>query len=802
MEKTGFFIRIFFRNVFTNRKFVWINITGLSIGVTVSLIILLYVRFETTFENFNPGAKNIYRIVEKNRQDGSLGAATPLSLSDVLKRDYPEVDRVAGLMRMWEEVRVGDKRFDNLNGALVERDFFDLFNFPLKSGNSSGLFDDPYEAVLTEHTAAVLFGDNDPLGRTFRYGDYVFTVSGIIGNMPPNSIFNFDYLLSGNFRYRYYPDLDKRWYDFGLFTFLTFKGKGLPPGFEKNLSQIEEKYFPDFMKNRLDFIVTPFSGSHLNPELEGDLKPGITPGLLWILSSIAAAILVIACLNFMNISVANASRRHIGTAVKKINGATFSDLISDFFSELTFLVGLSIIISLFAVYLLLPVFDKIVGKEIIISPGDPVLWIGSIGFAVITILISGIYPSLVLAKPSPVKILMHNRESVIQKITFQKSFVVLQFIITIVLGITQLFIFKQISFMQNHNTGFNKKDLITIPVSSLGKNSGENERLKKTLLFVQEVEKNQAQFGFGKPTVTEFVPGFGFRNQFKIFPDGDDFPNGLELLSCDVDENFPEVFGMHIVNGRYFSKEYSTDYNDAIILNETAFKKLGWNSIEDKSVGLFTKDIRKRVIGVINDINIASFQLPVRPMIYQFGDHHNYPGYITLRINETKEPQTLEFLRDRWEELFPGIPFGYESIGDRYTSFYGAEKKLARITGFFSVLAIILSLLGIFALSTLEADKRIKEIGIRKINGAKSGEIIMMLDRYFIKWVVVAFIAGGPAAMLISRRWLQGYAYRTELSWWIFAFAGFIILGTAILTVSMQSWRAATKNPAETLRYE
>jgi putative ABC transport system permease protein len=802
MEKTGFFIRIFFRNVFTNRKFVWINITGLSIGVTVSLIILLYVRFETTFENFNPRAKNIYRIIEKNRQDGSLGAATPLSLSDVLKRDYPEIDRVVGLMRMWEEVRVGEKRFDNLKGALVERDFFDLFNFPLKSGNPSGLFDDPFEAVLTEQTAAVLFGDNDPLGRTFRYGDYVFTVSGVIGNMSPNSIFNFDYLLSGNFRYRYYPDLDKRWYDFGLFTFITFKGNSLPPGFEKNLSNIEEKYFPDFMKNRLDFIVTRLRGSHLNPELGGDLKPGITPGLLWILSAIAAAILVIACLNFMNISVANASRRNISTAVKKVNGATVSNLISDFFSELTFLVCLSIIISLFTVYLLLPFFNKIVGKEIIISPGDPVLWIGAIGFALITILISGIYPSLVLARPSPVKILMHNRESVKQKITFQKSFVVLQFIITIVLGITQLFIFKQISFMQNHSTGFNKKDLITIPVSSLGNNSGENERLKKTLLFVQEVEKNQAKFGFGKPTVTEFVPGFGFRNQFKIFPDGDDFPNGLELLSCDVDENFPEVFGMHIVNGRYFSKDYSTDNNDAIILNETAFKRLGWNSVEDKSVGLFTRDNRKRVVGVINDINVASFQLPVRPMIYQFGDHHNYPGYITVRINETKEPETLEFLRDRWEELFPGIPFGYESISDRYTSFYGAEKKLARITGFFSVLAIILSLLGIFALSTLEADKRIKEIGIRKINGAKTVEIIMMLDRYFIKWVAVAFLAGGPAAMLISRRWLQGYAYRTELSWWIFALAGFIILGTAILTVSWQSWRAATRNPADTLRYE
>jgi putative ABC transport system permease protein len=802
MKKAGFLLRIFIRDVFTNKKFVWINITGLSLGVSVSLIILLYVRYETTFERFNPNAKNIYRIVEKNKQDGSTGAATPLSLSGVLKKDYPEIDRVVGLMRMWEEVRVDEKRFDNLNGAIVEKDFFTLFNFRLRSGNQATLFDDPYEAVITRHAGTILFGKTDPLGKTFEYGNSVFTVAGVIDDLPSNTIFDFDYFLSDNFRYKYYPDLSSRWYDFGLFTFVTFRGNNPPADFDQKLTNIEKKYFPDFMKNRLDFRITGFRGSHLNPLLAGDLKPGISPGFLWILSAIAAGILVIACLNFMNISIANASRRNIGTAVKKVNGATSGILIRDFFSELTFLVSFSLVISFFVVYLVLPLFNRIVEKEISINLADPVLWTGAACFAIITILISGIYPSMVLAKPSPVKILMHNSKPLGGKMAFQKSFLVLQFVITIVLVITQLFIFKQISFMQNHNTGFDKHNLITIPVSSLGRNSGDNERLKKTNLLIQDLDNYQSRFGYGKPSITEFVPGFGFRNLFKIYPDGTDFPNGLELLSCDVDENFANVFGLRILDGRYFSKDFSTDYEEAIILNETAYKKLGWSSIDDKSVGLITRDNRKKVVGVINDINITSFQLPVRPMIFQFGDHHNYPGFVTLRINNDKESETIDFLRGSWEKLFPGIPFEYENIEEKYTSFYGAEKKLARITGFFSILAMILSLLGIFALSTLEADKRIKEIGIRKINGAKASEIILMLDSQFLKWITIAFVAGCPFAFVISGKWLQGYTYRTGFSWWVFASAGLIVLGTAIITVSWQSWIAANKKPVEALRYE
>ena len=799
MEKFKFFLKVSFRNLFTNKKFVWINILGLSIGVTVSLFILLYVRYETSFDSFNPNANRIYRIVEKNIQDGSVGVSTPLALSDVLKKDYPEINDVIGLMSTTNDLKAGEERFENIRGAVVEKDFFPLFNLPLISGNQATIFQDPFEAVVTVELAKKLYGNTDVLGKTFEFEDYTFTVTGLINNIPSNSIFDFDYFLSDSFRYRYFPDIHDRWYHFGLYTFVTFHGDKVPEGFEQKLTNIEKQYYPDFMKNRFNYLITGFKGSHLNPLLENDIVPGIHPVYLWILSAIALGILVIACLNFMNISIANAEKRDIETVIRKVSGATPGTLIGDFFAEISFLVIISLIISFFAVYLLLPLFNDLIGKHITINLSDPLLWTGTAGFGILTILISGLYPAIVLSRPSPIRILLHNREKDRNRLTFQKGFVVLQFTITIILGIAQLFILKQISFMRNHETGFNKENLITIPVRSLGNNG--DERMKNTDIFVQTLGKYESQYGYGKASVTEFVPGFGFRNLFKIYPDEKRYPDGVELLSCDVDENFPDVFGLRIINGRFFSKEYSTDYN-AIILNESAFRNLGWKSVDGKMAGLITKDNIKNVIGVVNDINIRSLQYPIRPMIYQFGRHHNYPGYVTIRLNPDKRSETIDFVRNKWMELFPDIPFGFESIDEKYDNAYGSESKLAKITGVFSILALFLSFSGIFALSTLAAEKRIKEIGIRKINGAKAYEVITMFNKDFFRWVGLAYAIGSPVAWFVMHRWLQNFAYRTGLSWWIFAVTGVIVSGLALLTVSCQTWRAAIKNPVEALRYE
>jgi putative ABC transport system permease protein len=799
MGKLIFLLKVNIRSLFANKKFSLINIIGLSVGVTASLLILLYIRYETSFDNFNPKAEQIYRIVERNIQDGSIGASTPLALSDVLKKDYPEIKDVIGLMSTYNDLKVDDERFENIRGTVVEKEFFPLFNFPLLSGNQTTLFEDPYEAVITRKLAEKLYGNIDVLGKTFEYETFTFKIAGVINDIPSNSIFDFEYFLSNNFRYIYFPDIHERWYHFGLFTFITFNSKKIPNGFVNKLKDIEEQYYPDFMKNRHNYLVTEFKGSHLNNLLENDIVPGVNPAYLWMLSAIAIGILVIACLNFMNISIATSSKRNVETVIKKVSGASPGTLVGDFFAEIVFLVVTSLMISIFGVYFLLPFFNNLTEKNIFIDLSDPVLWCGVIGVGFISIIISGIYPAIVFSRPSPVKVLLYNRESDKNKMTFQKSLVVLQFTITILLVITQLFIFKQISFMRNHETGFNKENLITIPVRSLG--YSVNERMKNTTLFTSTLEKYSSQYGYGKASVTEFVPGFGFRNLFKIYPGGNEYPDGLEILSCDVDENFIDVYKMRILNGRFFSKEYSTD-NNALIINESAWDKLGWKDLEGKKAGLITRDNTKEVIGVINDINVTSLQYPVQPMIYQFGRHHNYPGYVTLRLNPDKKTETIEFIKKQWDEMFPGIPFRFESIDEKYRSAYGDEEKLARITGIFSLLAIFLSLMGIFALSTLEAERRSKEIGIRKINGAKVTEILSMLNKDFAKWVILSFFIACPGAWFFINRWMQNFAYKAGLSWWVFILSGLLIFGLALLTVSWQGFRAATRNPVEALRYE
>ena len=788
MEQLKYFFRTSIRNMFIYRKFTLINIIGFSIGLMVSMLILLYVRYETSFDNFNPNAKNIYRIVEKNIQDGTVGEATPLALSDVLKSDFPEVDRVIGLMKTFKEVKVGDNKFENLKGAIVEKDFFDFFHIPLISGNQATVFKDPYEAVVTHKLANKIFGDNNPIGKTFEYENHIFTVTGLVNEIPKNSLLDFEFFLSDKYRYISYPDLNDRWYEFGLHTFLTFKGNIPPSNFEQKLAQIEDRYYPDFMKNRFTYQLVNFKGSHLNTTIQNDLVPAVSP------------LLIIAGLNFINISIAGAGKRSIETGIRKVNGASPVSLIISFFAETSFITFISLLLAFLGLYLSVPAFESLTGKNVVIDLTDPVFWGGVAGFCILTVLISGIYPAVVLSKPTPAKVLLQRKTESHNKMTFQKSFVMFQFTLTIVLGIVLLGIFKQVHFMQNHEIGFNRENLVTIPAYSLGNNG--NERLDNTNLFTQELEKYQSRYGYGKASVTEFVPGFGFRNLFQIYPEGNMDSKGIEMLSCDVDENFANVFGMHLKQGRFFSKDLASDYNNAVIINEAALKKLGWNSVEGKTIGLITRDNKKMVVGVINDINVKSLQYPVEPMIYQFGRHHNFPGYITIRLNQNKKAESIAFIKTKWTELFPDIPFSYESIDDKYNSAYGEEIRLAKITGTFSVLAMLLSLLGIFALSTLQFERRIKEIGIRKVNGAKVSEILNMLNRDFVKWIVIAFVVASPVAYYALHKWVKNFAYKTGLGWWIFALAGLLALGTALLTVSFQSWRAATKNPVESLRYE
>jgi putative ABC transport system permease protein len=791
-------LRIFMRNLLVYKNFNFINLIGLSVGITLCMLILVYIRFETSFDRFNPDASRIYRIVSKNTQDGTLSANTPVALSTVLKKDFPEIDGMASLMRISDDINVNDERFKEVDGAVVEKEFFTLFRLPLLSGSPSKIFQHPDEAVVTQKLAGRMFGDQNPLGKTFELDKHTFTVTGVVDNIPANSLFaSLEFFLADGYRYQYYTDLDQRWYVFGLVSFVTFHNQIPPRDFESRLAGLENRYYPDFMKNRFTYQVLPFKGSHLNRYLENDLVASVAPAYLWILFLIAMGILLIACLNFMNISMANAGKRSLHTGIKKVTGASPGLVIREIFLEIALMVLLSLTISTIGVQLLIPAFNNMMGKNLQFDPSDPLYWLGLILIGLITVAGSGIYPAISFSRTSPLSILRQKRSQSSALFSFQRSFVVVQFTLTLVLVIFLLFTSKQVAFLKHHQTGFDRKNLISIPVMTLDENT--RERLKKMTQFLQVLEPYQSQYGYGKASVTEFVPGFGFRNLFKIYPEDTD-GEGLELLSCDVDENMPEVFGLHILEGRYFSEAHPTDA-DALVINEAAYRKLGWKSIEGKRVGLFSKDNQKEVIGVINDINVNSLKNPVMPMIYQFGPHHMFPRYITFRMNGNRQA-ALAFMRSQWTKLYPDIPFEFESVEDKFLAEYGDETRLSHIIGVFSVLAVMISLLGIMALSTLECERRTKEIGIRRVNGASVHEMLRMLNTRFLKLVTLAFLLAVPVSIMLVNKWLENFAYKTGVSWWVFIVAGLTALIISTATISWQTWRASRMDPVEALRYE
>jgi putative ABC transport system permease protein len=352
--------------------------------------------------------------------------------------------------------------------------------------------------------------------------------------------------------------------------------------------------------------------------------------------------------------------------------------------------------------------------------------------------------------------------------------------------------------MKNASLGFNNENLLAIDLRMV--DMKHVDKYNKAKIYKSELEKQGAEFGLTTGSITEDVPGFYFENSFTVNPVDANIDECL-VVSTAVDEDFLNVYGLNIIEGRFFSKNYSTDYN-AFIINETAMKDFGWKTIDGKFIKLDFEGTKCPVIGVMKDIHPTTLKQPIPPMIYRFELQNNFPAFLTFKLLPRFENQTIELMKKTWERIFPSTPFNYLNVRETYYKNYSEEKRLSKIIGIFALLAILLSLFGLFGLITFYFERRIKEIGIRKINGARVNQILSMLNKDFIKWIFLAFIIACPIAGFAIDKWLQTFAYKTELSWWIFALAGLLIMGITLLTVSWQSWRAATSNPVEALRYE
>jgi putative ABC transport system permease protein len=448
--------------------------------------------------------------------------------------------------------------------------------------------------------------------------------------------------------------------------------------------------------------------------------------------------------------------------------------------------------------LAMPFIEHLTQRPLSGQLSQPTVWLILSATVVSLGFIAGYVPGRTFVRAKPVEMINSKGSPVIKTGPYRNLLVIFQFTLTLVLIICQLFIFKQIRYMKSANLGFNAENLLAVNVSVL--DDHDVLAYARTKSFREEVEQYRSKYGFSEGTVTENIPGYYYQNSFVLVPT-DAVTDEMLVVSTAVDEYFTDVYKIDMVEGRFFSADFQTD-NTAFIINETALKKLGWENIEGRFLKFRHEGESFPVVGVIKDIHTTSLKTPIQPMVYRFGEHNNFPGFITFRLSPENRRATIAFMENSWQKMFPGKPFIWFDVKEKYFENYTEERRISQIIGVFTLIAIILSVLGLFGLISFLAEQRQKEIGIRKANGAGTGEVMIMMNRVYVRWIVIAFMMACPLAWFVMRKWLQGFAYHTHLSFWVFILAGFLTLIIALLTVSWQSWRAASRNPVDSLRYE
>ncbi|QGY44661.1 FtsX-like permease family protein [Maribellus comscasis] len=773
-----------------------LNIAGLSIGMAMSLLIIWYLQYHLSFNAHIPEKEKIYRVVQKDRNDASLSFGNPLPLAHAIRNDYPGFGEIAALSSYSYPVICGETKF-NIKASVADANIFKVLGTKLLVG-SEKVLSEPGSSVLTQSCAQKLFGQEESIGKTFTIESYggkkIFTVKGLIKNPPANSDFDSEIYLSWESMNQ--PDWQKLWWWGGYDILAKVKNTIQKEDLEQKINTILERHNAPYINGRYDFQLIPLKGSHFRTDIGNYLTTPVSSSLIWVLGIIAAFIIVIACINFVNLSISQSERNVKETGIHKVLGASRKSLIADFLMSTFFKTIIAMMISLVLTKLFILPFQKLTQINDYDLFSNPSVWAVLLGIVLISGLLSGLYPALALSRPKPVELLSNKKAHSSSGNIFRKSLVIAQLSMATMLIIASLFIFKQISFMKNHDLGFNKNGLIAVQISSL--NGETNNIREKASILEQEISKRGVQNGITDIASIEALPGALYKNNFTIT--NPENLNTYSVVSVGIDENYADVLEVPVVEGRNFSKELASD-EGAVLINETFKKKLGWSSIADKQLAVISADDKTPVIGVIKDVNINSLAQAIPPMIYRY-KKNAYPEYMVFRVAPGHEATALKIIKNEWEQISEGKPFESFNVANKFESMYGSEERLSKIIAAFCMVAVLLSCFGLFSYIAFSVQRRTKEIGIRKVNGAKITEVMTMLNSDFIKWVIVSFVIATPVTFYATTRWLESFAYKTSLSWWIFASAGLLALGIAMLTVSWQSWRAATRNPVEALRYE
>ena len=797
-----YYIKIISRNIIRNKKSTLLEISGLTIGLASFILLILFVGYELSYDKFNSKADRICRVAI-NIETSGTNTSSPGSvnmLADIFYEEFPEVELVCRLKRCKNiEVKYNENVFAEKNVFLSDSTLFNIFSFRFIKGNAQTALNSSGSVVISKKIARKYFADKDPLGKVIEIKDsenkYLMRITGVVEDMPYNSHFHGDIFMSIHND----PDIERRnWGETSYNTYILLH-KGID--FKEANSKVYdltikylyggvEKYYTN-SSSKWMYYLQPLLKIHLYSHLEDELEPNGNIIYVVVLLITAIFILVIACINFINLVTAKSTTRAKEIFNRKIAGGNKAHVIKLILFENIAKSFISLLLALCVIQIVLPYSRAFLNKPIEITYLDnfytiPLLLL----FALVIGFVSGLYPAFILSSYGYQAVTDTKQKTA----GFRNVLVVFQFSLSIFLLISTTAIYKQLMFSQNQKLGFNKEHILVIK-NPLGLGNKiapfKNELLKNP--GIQAVSASRYNIGQDYQAVTN------------------NSENMKDFLLCYMyaDPDFMKVMGFEMAYGRYFSNEIPYD-STAVVLNEAAVKLLKWDNaigmyINNHSMnyGRYKKDYN-HVIGVVKNFHFESKHEEIRPMGISFlnGIGPTPVNYILVRLAPGNIPETINFIRKTWENFSVQPVFEYSFFDEEYNMLYREEKKMEGFLLLFSILSIFVACLGVLGLASFIAENKIKEIGIRKVNGAKISEVLVMLNSSFIKWVSIAFVVAAPIAWYAMHRWLENFAYKTELSWWIFALAGVMALGVALLTVSWQSWKAATRNPVEALRYE
>jgi putative ABC transport system permease protein len=778
------YARTALRNLLRHKTYSLINILGLAIGLACSILIFLYVRDELSYDRYHKNAEHIYRLAfTENR--GYKTVNYPIAsggIAPVLIKEVPEVRNAVRFARPFDQlIAYGKKQFYEKRIFYADESVFDVFSFPLVTGDPKTALAEPYTAVISEETARKYFGHENAVGKTLTLsGSQDYKVTGILRKVPQNSHFKFDMLFSMK---TLGQNLSEEWRPSSCYTYLLLKDGCSPPTFEKIFEDFFKKYRAQ--SDRRIFYLQPLTRIHLYSNLEREIEPNSNIAYVMILSSVAIFILLIACMNFINLSTARSADRAKEVSIRKVAGAHKMNLIRQFLGESILMTAIALILALTLIQIFMPAFNRITGKEFELGLlGGGLIIPGLAGFTVLVGAAAGIYPAFFISAFEPANVLKGRLGAASKGSGFRKSLVVFQFFLSIFMIIGTIVIFRQLDYIQNKNLGFDKEQVVIISVE-------EGQAQKAYPALKTELLRNAAILSVSAATN---IPGMSI-NHDEFLPEG--HPEKESIGHILVDYDYINALGLTLKEGRNFSREYRDSPGEVYIINEEAAQMLGWDSPLGKKL-----TEKGRVIGVVKNFHFLSKYQKIDPLVMSLIPRSEYIQRVIIKIRPDRIRETLGFLQEKWGEFVPGRPMDYSFLDQNYEALYRKEQKLSSVFGFFTGLAIITACLGLFGLASFTAAARTKEIGIRKVLGASSANLAGLLSLEFTKWVVAANVIAWPVAYYAVRRWLQSFAYRISIGIGTFALAATLAFVIALLTVSFQAIKAALANPIDSLRYE